>query len=461
MSGKQTAPQHWQWLTSSLKARLIASAVLLNLVLLPLIGVTLADAFRVQLTTAVRDELSATLYGILALAEVEQGSLTLPQHLQDEQFNVDQSGRYALITDAHQRELLWHSQSFIGLALPQQLPAPAPGESLFSQITFNGAPHFIYSFRASFAPASPGGQDLPFCVYVLKSTDSFEATQQEFRQQLWQWLALLLLVLLLIQGGWLWWTLKPLARFRRELQAVQQGRQQHLGDAYPAELQQVAQQLNTLISNELQQRQRYRNALADLAHSLKTPLAVLSSIKKLPPEAQEPISNINTHISRQLKRAQASGNSAWHQGINVQPIASKLLRTLNKIYQHKSLSVTADMTNNALFFGDDADFSELLGNLLDNAFKAARHQVRITINSDKQQLQLQIEDDGPGVNTAQRQQIFQRGVRADTYEHGHGIGLAIVKDLLQSYQGQWQIDDSPTLGGARFSVILPHYRQAQ
>ncbi|MBO1270492.1 GHKL domain-containing protein [Shewanella sp. 4t3-1-2LB] len=461
MSRTRWAQKRWHWLTGSLKARLIASAILLNLVLLPLIGITLTDAFRVQLTEAAKDELSATLYGILALAEVEQGKLELPQLLQDSQFNVDQSGLYAIITDEDQDEMLWHSQSFIGLPLPKNLPAPPLGESQFSQIVINGKPHFIYSLSASFASASPGGSDLPFCVHILKSTDGFEATLQEFRHQLWQWLALLMLALILIQGGWLWWTLKPLARFRSELAAVQLGQQQRLGSHYPAELEQVAQQLNTLISNELHQRQRYRNALADLAHSLKTPLAILSSIKALPAEALEPINSINANISRQLKRAQAAGNSAWHQGIKVQPIAEKLLRTLKKIYQQKALQLTEQLDEQAIFFGDEADFSEILGNLLDNAFKAATHNVMLSISSDHQRLLIQIEDDGPGVNDQQREQIFQRGVRADTYEQGHGIGLAIVKDLLQSYQGSWQIDTSPTLNGARFSIILPHYRQPQ
>ncbi|MCD8476498.1 MAG: ATP-binding protein, partial [Shewanella fodinae] len=169
-------------------------------------------------------------------------------------------------------------------------------------------------------------------------------------------------------------------------------------------------------SNELHQRQRYRNALADLAHSLKTPLAILSSIKALPAEALEPINSINANISRQLKRAQAAGNSAWHQGIKVQPIAEKLLRTLKKIYQQKALQLTEQLDEQAIFFGDEADFSEILGNLLDNAFKAATHNVMLSISSDHQRLLIQIEDDGPGVNDQQREQIFQRGVRADTYE---------------------------------------------
>ncbi|QNV06446.1 ATP-binding protein [Shewanella algae] len=439
-------------LPGSLKGRLVISALLLNLVLLPLIGVTLSDAFRAQLAHAVKDELSAALYGVLALAEVEQGELVLPDQLQDKLFNIDQSGLYALVSS--QGKLVWHSPSFIGMPPPGKLPSPPLGEGRFGEMLLLGKPHFSYSFSASFASASNNDRDIPFTVHIIKDQTGFEQTQGAFSRQLWQYLGLLMLFLLLVQGGWLWWTLKPLARFRAELEAVEQGKRQHLGSDYPKELQQVATQLNALISNEQRQRQRYRNALSDLAHSLKTPLAVLQSLKSLPSDAQEPISQINASIGHQLKRAQSAGSGAWHQGVNSKTVADKLLRTLGKIYADKALEFEAELATNALFYGDEADLAELLGNLLDNACKAANSQVVLKTWVSEKGLNLCIEDDGPGITEQQKTQLFERGVRADNYQQGHGIGLAIVKDLLQSYQGQWQIDQSP-LGGARFTLFLP------
>ncbi|QSX34633.1 GHKL domain-containing protein [Shewanella avicenniae] len=438
----------------SLKSRIVASALLLNLVLLPLIGMALSDAFRVAMTDAEQSEMSAAMYGILALAEVEDDELVLPATLQDKQFNVDQSGLYALVTNP-QGEILWRSASLLSMSLPQPLPFPAMGQRQFGEMSFNGTPHFIFSFSAGFSAPTPNDEAFDFAVHIIKTEAALAATQAEFTEKIWHWLFILMAILLLLQAGWLWWTLRPISRFRQELAAVEQGKQQHLNSQYPSELAKVAEQINLLISNEQRQRQRYRNALSDLAHSLKTPLAVLSSIKQLPDEAQEPIHNISANISHQLKRAQSSGNAAWHQGIEVKPIAEKLARTLPKIHRDKPLTISLNIEDNPLFYGEEGDLTELLGNLLDNACKAAKQQVRFSANKRQGELLMVIEDDGPGIAPEQREAIFQRGVRADTYEKGHGVGLAIVKDLLTTYQGSWQIERSQALGGAQFNIHLP------
>ncbi|KFZ36393.1 hypothetical protein HR45_16340 [Shewanella mangrovi] len=438
----------------SLKSRIIASALFLNLILVPLIGMALSDAFRVEMTDAEQSEMSAAMYGILALAEMEDDELVLPAMLQDKQFNVDQSGLYALVTNEH-GDILWQSASLLGMNLPQKLPFPALGERKFSEINFNNKPHFLFSFSAGFAATTATEKPLNFAVHIIKTEDALELTQAEFTQKIWHWLFILMAILLLIQGGWLWWTLWPIARFRKELTAVEQGQQQHINSRYPSELAKVAEQINLLISNEQRQRQRYRNALSDLAHSLKTPLAVLSSIKQLPAEAQEPINNISANISHQLKRAQSSGNAAWHKGIDVAPIAQRLARTLPKIHHEKQLSIELNIENNPLFYGEEGDLTELLGNLLDNACKAAKQRIRLSASKQQGELHLVIEDDGPGIAEELREAIFQRGVRADTYDKGHGVGLAIVKDLLTTYQGRWQIERSQKLGGAQFTIQLP------
>lgn len=438
----------------SLKSRIIASTLLLNLVLVPLIGFALSDAFRMEMTNAEQSEMSAAMYGILALAEQDNGELELPAVLQDKQFNIDQSGVYALVTNPN-GDILWQSSSLLSSPAPTQLPFPPLGQSQFGEITFNQQAHFIFSFSASFAATSAEQAPLTFAVHIIKTEQILAATQAQFSQTIWRWLLVLMLILLLFQAGWLWWTIRPLARFRQELIAVEQGHQPHITSHYPTELAQVAEQLNLLISNEQRQRQRYRNALSDLAHSLKTPLAVLSSIKALPTEAHEPIQTINDNISHQLKRAQSSGNLAWHRGLSVVPIAERLGRTLPKIYRDKSLQLQLAVADNALFFGEEGDLTELLGNLLDNACKAAQQRVLLTVKQQNHELQIMVEDDGPGVAEHLQQQIFQRGVRADTYDKGHGVGLAIVKDLLESYQGRWQITRSEQLGGAKFSVYLP------
>jgi two-component system sensor histidine kinase PhoQ len=232
--------------------------------------------------------------------------------------------------------------------------------------------------------------------------------------------------------------------------AIEQGKAERLTSLYPKELSKLTTQLNQLLATEQKQRQRYRNALSDLAHSLKTPLAVLQAQSDISVVNQEQINRINSTIDHQLKRAQSAGKSSWLLGIEVKPVVDKLLSTLAKIYFDANKTLTLNTFENVTFKGDEADLLELLGNLLDNAYKAAKSAIRLTVNQQENTLVICIEDDGIGIKKQQITQILERGVRADTYEVGHGVGLAIVRDIVESYQGELHIGHSETLGGASF-----------
>lgn len=262
--------------------------------------------------------------------------------------------------------------------------------------------------------------------------------------------------MMVFQLSWLIWTIRPLARFTQELHDVEQGKSTQLSSQYPSELQAVARQLNILLNTEQTQRKRYRNALADLAHSLKTPLAVIKSQVDLSEASSEQVSNISRIISHQLKRAQTAAAASWHLGIKVDEVANKLLRTLAKIYREPQINLSGEIADLAVFKGDEADLTEILGNLLDNACKAAKSTVKLTVTGDAYQLQLCIEDDGPGISDALQTQIFERGIRADSYHQGNGIGLAIVRDLVDSYNGRISVSRSESLGGAKFTVSFTH-----
>ena len=210
-----------------------------------------------------------------------------------------------------------------------------------------------------------------------------------------------------------------------------------------------------LLNAEQKQRQRYRNALSDLAHSLKTPLAVMQTQKELSVLTQEQLNIINAIIEHQLRKAQSAGQSSWYLGTAVAPIVQKLLNSLTKIYRDKSLNFTVTIAPDANFKGDEADFLEILGNILDNACKAANKEIHLDISQHQDSMTIIIEDDGKGIEPALRESILQRGTRADTYQHGHGIGLAIVRDLVKSYQGTMLIETSEHLKGAKFTLNFP------
>jgi two-component system sensor histidine kinase PhoQ len=438
---------------NSLKTRLIVSALLLILVLMPLIGLTLNDAFKEQVKSASKNELSAYVYSVLAVTEFDNGQLLMPDLLLENQFNVIQSGLYVLITmpkvNAGQSRIAWQSNSFLGFKAPTNLAHPATGQSEFSEIKLEGKPYLIYSFTASFAQPNSAAA-LPITLHIIKDQLDFQRQVDRFTKQLWSWLLILMALLVIVQMAWLLWTLKPLAKFSKELNDIEQGRTQQLTEIYPTELQAVARQLNALLNTEQTQRKRYRNALSDLAHSLKTPLAVIQSQKELDRAAIEQVSIINSIIGHQLKRAQTAAGASWHLGIKVKSVADKLIRTLHKIYREPQISIDQNSDPRAIFKGDEADLTEILGNVLDNACKAAKSQVALTVTTNENELIMTIEDDGKGISPKQHSQIFERGIRADSYQHGHGIGLAIVRDLTDSYNGQLFVSTSKNLGGAKF-----------
>ncbi|NKF50010.1 GHKL domain-containing protein [Shewanella sp. WXL01] len=438
----------------SLKARIIVSALLLVLVLVPTIGIALHKAFEQQLTDSTKEQLQAYVYSVLAVAEVDNGEPQMPPHLMENQFNLTQSGLYAVITyqtGINPSTIAWRSNSSIGIKLPSNYPTPKTGQQTFAPLNIDKIPYWIFSFTVSFEKA---GNVYPITLHIIKTQTEYQQQLDEFSQTLWSWLISLMLVLLVVQLSWLWWTLKPMAAFVREIKQVEQGQSQQLSSRYPVELKVLAKQINTLLTSEKNQRSRYRNALADLAHSLKTPLAIIQSQTDLTPSSKEQVANINNIIAYQLKRAQSGAGQAWHVGFNVDEVLTKLVRTMAKLHITNAIDIQYHSAADVMFKGDETDFSEMVGNVLDNACKAAKSQVIVSVAGDQDQCRIIVEDDGKGISQSQQQLIFQRGVRADTYQKGHGIGLAITQDLVQSYQGALTVTGSDTLGGAKFTFTF-------
>ena len=441
----------------------------MTIVMLPIIGFTLTNAFERQLSLAMKNELKAYSYSIFTVAEVDNNQLLMPEFLLENQFNVSKSGLYAVITSLakveestgeeatgkqvsnNQSKALWQSQSLLTLSTPSPLPSPDVGQTILSKISLAGDSHLLYSFSASF---SDNGQAFPITLHLIKNQQEYLSALNDFSNKLWAWLLVLMAVFIFVQIAWLLWTLKPLTVLTHELERIEKGQKKALDANYPLELQQVTQQLNTLLVTEDNQRKRYRNALSDLAHSLKNPLAVIQSQTGISTSASEQLQVINQIIEHQLKRAQSAGQSSWHLGVQVESVVDKLMATLSKIYRDKNLSFVIDVDSKAIFKGDEADLMEMLGNVLDNACKAAKHKILISVSNLDNKLIIQIEDDGDGIEESQQAKILSRGVRADTYQTGHGIGLAIVSDLVNSYQGQLSISKSTALFGAAFTITF-------
>jgi len=245
----------------------------------------------------------------------------------------------------------------------------------------------------------------------------------------------------------------------REIHEVEEARRESLGSGYPRELAGVAGNLNALLIGERKRVVRYRDTLGNLAHSLKTPLAVMRAEGASATVSTE-IDRMSGIIDHQLKRAAASGGALLGQApVEVGQVAAELRATLLRVYASKDLVIELAVAPGAQFIGDRGDLTELLGNLLDNACKWCRTRVRFGATTEagagpRERLCLVVEDDGPGISAVDRARVLQRGVRADEKVPGHGLGLSMVHDAVDLYGGRLMIDTSP-LGGARFTLRLP------
>ena len=252
---------------------------------------------------------------------------------------------------------------------------------------------------------------------------------------------------------------------------MEAGARDRLGDHYPRELAGTTATLNSLLVSERTRIARYRDSLGNLAHELKTPLAVMRAALRtesaLRPEStptaaiNREIDRISGIVDRQLTRASSGGAVTIGQApCLVATVANELRATLLKVRSAKDLHIALQVQAGAAFVGDPGDLTEMLGNLLDNACKWCQSQVRVNASivaggALGTQLLLQVDDDGPGVLAADRARILERGVRADERAEGHGLGLAMVTDTATLYGGELRVAAALELGGARFELFLP------
>ncbi|MCU4674926.1 ATP-binding protein [Catenovulum sp. 2E275] len=429
----------------SFKHRLIICNLLITLIILPLFGFSLYKAFEAQAKLTEEQALKAYSYNLLAASEINNNQLTFTGELDAPGFSLPDSGLYALIRN--KQTIVWHSASFILPGTQIQWQDSKVGNSQFNQISVNHKPHFNWQLKVEF---EQNGQIYPYTFHIIKSKQDYQSQLDTFTRNLWQWLAIIGFIFICLQFLWLIWFEKPLKQLSAEISLIEQGEKTQISDNYPVEISRFNQNLNRLIQTEQQQRQRYKNTLADLAHSLKTPLAVIVNHPKLPDDIKPELNKIDNIISHQLKKAQ-SGQTSWQQGCKIAPITKAIITSLEKIYHQKQIEFIAEIDESAIFYGAEADLYELLGNLLDNACKACQQQVKLQVSSTNV-LVIKVSDDGKGLAPQQTQDILKRGHRADTYQAGHGIGLAIVQDLVQSYQAKLSVIPKSELGGAQFII---------
>ena len=259
--------------------------------------------------------------------------------------------------------------------------------------------------------------------------------------------------------------LAPLTTLRAALSALRESRSRKIEGDYPAEVQPLVNDLNALLEDRERAVARALTTAGDLAHGLKTPLAVLAqeaeqagaaghhdlatTLRQLVERMQR---QVDYHLAR--SRATASARAAPGLRCSVLPSVEGLVRTMRRLHAERELRIDADVSPAHEIRGRREDLDEMLGNLLDNACKWARSRVAISSALDDARLSISVDDDGPGLDPSMRAQVLQRGVRADQQVRGSGLGLAIVSDLAELYSGSVTLESSP-LGGTRARLQLP------
>ncbi|WP_351018188.1 ATP-binding protein [Shewanella sp. AC91-MNA-CIBAN-0169] len=300
-------------------------------------------------------------------------------------------------------------------------------------------------------------------LLILKDATALKTELSQFNRLTYFRLAMVMAIALLLLVSAAYWGMRPLTKLKQELIQLQQGHKKSLSQDYPVELQGITTALNQLMDQTDQRQTRYQNAMNDLAHSLKTRLAASIAIidddaldrQQQHQKILEQINDMDHLVQYQLKRAMLGQQGLRQQQTAIAPIAQQLAQMLDKIYRDKHVIFTLNISASLQLPLSKGDVMELLGNLLENAFRLCGNNVMISAASlDNNLIQLSVEDDGPGVDHAIKQKIIQRGMRADTQSSGQGIGLAVCHELVSSYGGTMTIGTSE-LGGAAFVIQLP------
>ena len=448
---------------NSLSFRLIAAAALWSVVALAIAGLILTNLYRETVERAFDERLSVYLRTLVGnLADQDPADLSDPGNLGEPRFELTYSGWYWQVREADEGPVVLASTSLFTDTLDF---AEARNETDFNGMT-------------SGALVGPDNQSLRALTLtvtfgdhrydVLVAGDAGETAEEirTFRRSVILTLSIFGIGLVLATLAQTRWGLRPLDNVRRGLAALRSGKEARFEGPFPAEIEPLAKELNALLESNRQIVERARTQVGNLAHALKTPLSVITNEARagsgpLAEKVAEQAEIMRMQVNHYLDRAQIAARSKVIGAVTeVTPAVASLARAMRRIHEDRGLELTVESPEGARFHGEKQDFEEIVGNLVDNACKWATSKVAVAIayeapsGASPGRLAVVIDDDGPGLTAEQREEVTRRGRRLDETKPGSGLGLSIVTELVQLYQGACTLDSSP-LGGLRVSVSLP------
>ena len=444
----------------SLSLRLLLLSSVMSFIALGIGAFALSKVFFNHAIAVTDRELEQLMLDLVSDTQIsEQEEVTVGLNIRDTRFSLPYGGWYWQVTWGEpikaqegaqfiEYGTIW-SSSLLAFKLPKNLELIAGEESY--TLTQGPLGQLLRTYHKAWYNANLG-KTMVFVVGV--DVSKTKALQERFNIYLGLFMALIVLLLLLGQFVQVWLGLEPLRRAQADIKAVRLGQAQRMSQNYPPEIADLSQEINALIEHNGRIVEEARKQVGNLAHGLKTPITVMKNAAEQGGEALAPIvrkqsEQILLQVERYLALARSVA-AGQMRGIRsfVFPLAEPLARTLTKIYHDKCLNFMLDIEESLTLPVEQQDLQEILGNLMENAAKWARAEVRL--RSDKAG-RLIIDDDGPGVPEDKRLFILKRGQRLDEQRSGSGLGLSIVGDLMSAYGGQIILDQAPQ-GGLR--VIL-------
>ena len=449
----------------SIARRMLVAAAIWSAFVLMIAGWSLQAFYRTETDQQLDLSLDDTLRTLAGAVNSEQGQIEVDDAKlpRDERFSLPLLGRY------------W---AFIDLSTENEVVRTRKSPSFFDEDAGVAADVRVEALKQRGAVLhldAPGPDDKqmrvglqavtfpdrpePLLLYAAIDRTSADASVGSFTFRLGIALGVLAVgliggVLVLIRYG-----LRPLHEIEDKLGDVRAGRRDKLDGEYPSELSPLVREINTLITHNRNVVDRARTHVGNLAHALKTPLAVLKNeakgSDKLSDLVRRQTEAMTSNVNSYLKRAQAAAQ-AEVLGVRteVKEPVEGIARMLERLHREKGVAIDVDVDPKAVFRGERGDFDELVGNLLENAAKWCKSRVNVTVTRNDDGMEVKVDDDGPGLPAEHRVKALERGKRLDESEPGTGLGLSIVSELADIYGGRLHLEDSP-IGGLRARLVLP------
>jgi signal transduction histidine kinase len=452
----------------SIARRMLVTAAILSAIILIFAGWSLQALYRSETDRQLNDAIDETILTLTNAVDSSSSgkpfydSAKLPRA---EQFGMTFSGRYWAYLVIDEQNIIVDGN--MSRSFADELPRPRPAlisRALASrgQTVFEDAPGIgpaERQIRVGMKAVTLPDRRIPILLFVGIDRTMYDDAVSRFALTLGIALGVLALgimagIFVVIRYG-----LRPLHEIEGKLHDVRAGRRDRLDGEYPGELSPLVKEINTLINHNRKVVERARTHVGNLAHALKTPLAVLRNESRGDDRVSEVVRRqtdaMTQNVQHYLKRAQAAAQAeVLGARTEIKEPLEGIGRMLERLHRDKNLSVEVDADPKAVFRGERGDFDELVGNLMDNAAKWCKSRVEVKVTRSDDGVEVIVDDDGPGLPPEHRAKALERGKRLDESEPGTGLGLSIVTELADIYGGRLHLEDSP-LGGLRARLELP------